>query len=305
MARFEGESEGSNSLQEATSERARVEPVRTKAEGLPTRPALPVIHARSPATFEDVVVELAARTPSRRAGLELTVRRVMTRRENAILEWLLGGWQSWTAIWGWSAVACLVASVGSLLLPGFSGLWTGLGCLALASAVPLLGGIWPGFEPIRTGGVYCPLLAPYPVGYAEASSVMLKTNLIRFIAVLPLVVLVGSSLTSGTLTLTAVMRVLLVVVAAHPAAIVIKFARGTNDLERFRAKCLAFFLILPAVGLAVVGAGLLVSGSSHWETILGLAMVAGPAWLLLLGYGLAYGRPYFDLVRTEPDELSG
>ena len=262
---------------------------------------------RDPATLADVQSLLQPMCEHPKGAVEHVACSVLTPRERAVAELFLGDALVWTVAWRIGVVAGLAAAALSFIpgIPSFA-VWA-CGLVALIAA-PLGGGRWEGFDLVHNGAAYSPRHAPYPVGFAEVTRTILKVNAVRLLAALPAVLLLGLGI-GRALGLTTAdgfglgARIFLVLVALQPATITIKFARGTNDIDDAGTGLLIAIFVIPIGCLFLAGVIGTLTANALPLVLVGCAVTATTAWLLLLGYGLAYGRPWFDLVRRNRDDL--
>jgi len=240
---------------------------------------------------------------TRGGPLERAFAALLSPRERAAADFLLGGGMSWTRSWILSAVFAALGSLGVLLLGGPVP-WVVVSAGALM-ALPLLAGTWPAFHTVPTGGVFMPLHALYPLGYWQMSSLKFRAALVRGLAWAPLAfgfaVLIGAwpgTWIEGGPVLA--LKALAVYAASVPVFAIFRFSEGTNDTER--PGCLGAFLFLPiilTVLAAAAGAILLfVPELGFWKV--GLPLLALPPFLAWALYGLLYTRCRVDLLRATP-----
>ena len=235
--------------------------------------------------------------------MELHIHRCLTRRDRILVESLRLA-PAWTWSRGWVIALGLLLFARLLALAGLAPVWPGL--FATAALVlfvfPALGGNWSGFDAAPTFQYHVGMQSYLPVGFWESARVMLKVNLLRTVAGLPLLVLaVRYGYTAEPIgwiqTLDWTWRVMLLFVATLPFWVIVQFSKNSNDTAArwwFTALLAGAFLL----GLvAMVGGGVMMFGIS--ERLPGLIMggilvlyFAG----LLAGYGLAYRRGVFDLM---------
>jgi hypothetical protein len=198
-------------------------------------------------------IDWAARGP-----IERFAARWFTERERAVAEFLLGenvGW--WSVRWRQSAIVAALVTVGAFggFLPPLLVLFGGV--LSMLIGCPALGGYWIAFSPVRTGGLNIPLIALFPVGYREASGVIVKSGALRIAAWLPLGLLIGVAIgfviqnpEEGLAPETGIaimLYLVYVVLAFQPMAAAVRFDTGVNGSRRGR-----YFPVTMGIGAAFV-----------------------------------------------------
>jgi hypothetical protein len=141
-------------------------------------------------------------------------------------------------------------------------------------AMPLFGGQWQGLRPI-------PLIALYPISFGEHTRVMLKCNLLRMLAGLPLCLVFGGicawishELIRDGLQLS--FKFWLLIVAWQPLAITLLTSASTDDAKNF--KTCATLLVLTLIVLCLLLALAVLIAKSWLASLL--------AWLLFCSVSL-------------------
>lgn len=256
---------------------------------------------RSIASYVDARVRergFLGRREWRRAGcLDALFGRLLSERERAVAEFLIGGPSGLTRRWKFSA-AVAALGIAALFVSPDVGLVLG-GVLALT----LVGGRWPAFQDRPCAGKFMPLLAAYPVGYAEVSRVLIKFNAVRILGWAPLAVAfaavaghaTGLGLAEGAWV---GLKAAFLALAFAFFAAVGYHSSGTNDTEHLTFRG-CFGLILPAALLTSIGLGsavlLFLPFPAGLAGGVGVAGAAVGFWGL---YGLVYDRGRIDLVRS-------
>lgn len=261
--------------------------------------------------LEEAVREGGWRAPldwSQCGWLERLAAAWFSPRERLAAEFMTAGRPNWSSHWRGAGLTTVFALVVLALLGQYGGWLVFLaGVLVLAAGTPLLGGTWRGFEMLATGGMSAPLYAAYPLGYWDIARMMLKVNWLRCVLAAPLVVVVGmvagwklapevawpAALFSGGLV---ALKILGLVFALQPAAVVLRIAGGTNDTQRLPWRW--------SIGLIPILAALLAFGvfvflgEAWWVPWACLGGVAVTATFLLWLYGVGWARGKFDLVQA-------
>lgn len=254
------------------------------------------------AQMEERVLEGAfLRRPPWTSGglLERAFAAMLSPRDLAAADFLLGGGMSWTTTWRFSA-ASAAAGCGLALVVDHE--WA-VTLPAIAMGIFLLAGSWPGFQAVPSGGAFAARHGLYPVGFWQASSILFRAALLRILAWTPLAA--GLAFVAGLRGYAApdglffVLKGVAVLLAWSPVSTIFRFSGGTNDTERIRLSRL-FLLLLPCallLGGAVIGGVLLFAFpiSRSWPA-LGLLLL--PPYLAWLLYGAFFLRGRIDLVRT-------
>jgi hypothetical protein len=248
------------------------------------------------------------RAPSFGSGgaLERAFERLLSPRERTVAEFLMGG--APLSFGRRLKATILVAAAGSgaifLFDPVAPSIVLGLVMLGML----LGGGLWPGFTLRPCAGKFMPVLAAYPVGFTEGSSLLMKVHAVRTLLWAPAAVavaaLVGHRSEAG-----AAAGAIIGAKAAWaglwlaPLFVVLRFSLGTNDTEVFSVRgCLGFlFPVLIAVAGAI---GALVALLVPVPALQAAGAVALPGFLVGLWafYGRVYTRGRIDLVRSTPVE---
>ncbi len=256
-----------------------------------------------PSWMEDRIRERGFADPAERsrAGfLDRIFGRLLSRREKAVADLLIGGPSGLTMRWKLSA-ALAALGMGALFLHPLAGFALG-GILALT----LVGGGWPAFQPTACAGKFMPLLAAYPVGYFEVSRVFVKFNALRVLAWAPMGVAFAATAghTTGFGAAAGAwigLRVVFLALMLPFVAALGHHSSGTNDTDplTFRG---CFGLLIPAAFFTSVGLlsafALFIPLPSLWMA--GAAGFAASAVGFWGFYGFIYNRGRIDLIRSVP-----
>jgi len=237
--------------------------------------------------------------------LERTITGGFRPRELAVAEFLSGGRPGYTVRWKRGAVALPIAGVLAVVLP-FPWSWVASlpGVVALTMLLPLMGDEWRALQLRAVGGQFSTFFAFYPVGFGDATRVMLRAAAVRLAAAVPLLFIVGSltlyGLGFGSASVTLCLKIIGLLICAQPMAMTAWFSRGTSDLKPLVALVGVVLLLL-----AFAGVGLVLWGSVVWEPLVavvgGFLLVLTASIALLWAYGGLYGSSRFDTLRKSPE----
>lgn len=215
--------------------------------------------------------------------IERAVFRVLTGRERACADFLSAQIPKWTSRWRRSLIFSLLGAASLAFLGGQPFVqMTGFVLLGIgtATALPLLGGAWDGLRVYACGATTCAVVAGYPLDYGEISRTMLKINLIRMFAWLPLGLFIGWFLAwqfplPGTQSpLLHVAAGFLLALAYQPFVVGMRLMGLTSAAARITARSAVFLLLTAVAGLLLVAAGATV-------------FIPGALWLKAAGIGAA------------------
>jgi len=235
--------------------------------------------------------------------LERFFYRRLTPRERDVAALLLPEPPLWTARWKMSLVLT-VAALPLILWPG-----GGAEFRMLAAALPLLpmlGGRFPAFDCLSCGGIWLPIHASLPIGYAESVRILCKAALLRVGSILPFLLVVGAALAcklrlSPAGGLLFGLKAAFLLVALQPAMAAFRFLSGSETA--FRVTWGSLTLLFPPILalVAVIVAGLGISFHPRYG-IAGLLAVAAASLLLCLYVGAYLTRGRADWGRlTRPE----
>jgi hypothetical protein len=174
-----------------------------------------------------------------------------------------------------------------------------LGGIAMLSFA--FSGPWRGMFTTAGGGYQCPFYALYPASFWELAKLILKINLIRFLACLPFVLMVaGFTLhgleNQGVSLLPTFLKIVLGGLVIQPYMVIFAFSTGTNDTQRkwFCFAIVALLFLLVPILIFIVA-----MGSARWVLIAGAVTILISFGMLVL-YGRFFNRGALDLlaVRT-------
>lgn len=233
--------------------------------------------------------------------LERAFAALLSPRDLAAADFLLGGAMAWSKSWKLSAASALAGS-GLVLLLGAGHAWA-VSLTAIAMTLFLLAGTWPGFRTVPCGGSFAAHHGLYPIGFWQASSILFRAALVRILAWLPLAA--GFALVAGLRGYAApdglaiVPKAAAALLAWVPVSTLFRFSGGTNDTDRVR---FVRFLVLMLPCALLVGAGL-VGGAALFafpivESWPAFGLLLLPPYLAWLLYGANFNRGRIDLVRT-------
>jgi hypothetical protein len=260
---------------------------------------------------------LAAQPWENAGWIERLAVRWMSPREQALLEFASAvepdAWtRPWYRAWKWLAAGFVLALIQSILPDWLRWLPLAPPLVAFLSVSPIFGGAWALFQTHAAGLQQTSVHPHYPVGYFETSRVILKMNLARFLAAIPVVLLAGgiAAASSGNAILDGglfALKVILIAVALQLFLVAAKFSSGTNDTKALSLGTLwliavgLFSLSLLVVSL-VAFLALSTEGRLDWAAVaLGvMAMVSFGFWRF---YGRRFERGRIDTV-TAPPRLS-
>jgi hypothetical protein len=230
--------------------------------------------------------------------------RWLTTRERAIAGFLSSGaGDGWRGRWKF---ALYLTAVGALLcvLPLSIPFWLALGSFILASmcGAPLLGGKWPALTVGRFGFSLLQPCVGYPLGYFEASKVMMKWNAARLVGYVPIAyaggLLIGwryfSSPFLGILIAT---QIVVLEFALQPYFCAFQHSSGTNDTKRFNrtSALLACALIVNIVFFVPTAILFFAFGQSPMAWAVGLPGLFLLSFSMWWFYGYLYSRGRIDL----------
>lgn len=173
------------------------------------------------------------------------------------------------------------------------------------TAVPVLGGYWPGFAKRPAGGQYTPMFALYPIGFGEALRMILKANLLRLAVAAPFLLALGAAASwrmTGSVAggLTIGVKTLALYCTAMPLVGVLRFSESTNDTNRL--SLVRLFLLVPFIPTLI--GGVVVSMAENAKTsLLGLVICAVSSLVLTHAYGRGWARGRFDLLSSQGEEV--
>jgi hypothetical protein len=176
--------------------------------------------------------------------------------------------------------------------------------ISIAVGAPLMGGSWVGFEGPMFAGIQLPIYAQYPVSYWTLSIAMLKILWIRLILFAPVALIYAvawawASSGEPMLGLSIGIQVFLLLLAAQPLLIALKFSNSSNDTRGFTRVSAALSGLIFVFLLSLVGVAILVFGfPTPFFRVLSficLFMVTITFWA---AYGWVYNHLGFDLLRS-------
>jgi hypothetical protein len=227
--------------------------------------------------------------------IERAVWRWLTDREQVVARFLMGdALPTWSRLWVTAVVVSAVATAVGFLLSGDGrGLTLVIGTLVSAGiAVPLLGGVWLGLTPTHSGFGFVPLFAFYPIGFGEMIRTIMKANLIRWLAWLPVAIVnawvviycgLGNPRDS-TMLMVMALKGLIIVMAVQPLLFMFRLSRGTNDSElRWSRGLLPLGIVIGATVLTL-GVSIGALAPSLALSLIFLPLVIACPILALLGY---------------------
>jgi hypothetical protein len=171
--------------------------------------------------------------------------------------------------------------------------------LATAS-MPLFGGDWRGMRQVASAGVYIPAYSLYPISFNAIARILLKVNVIRIGAALPLIVSFGalsayrleSDPVAGALLAAKLLAILL---CLQPLFVLVPISSTTNDTSRLPV--LWWIFLFAPILLAIFGAAAAVFLSrTGLGTFASYAVLGALSTALFLLYRRAYRRGRFDLL---------
>lgn len=181
--------------------------------------------------------------------------------------------------------------------------------LSLLFVLPLFGGDWPGFRGMLLFQQQVGMHSLLPIGFWEATRLILFTNLLRVLAAWPLLLIaVRYGVSAVPLDIASSLdwsfRAILVIVAIQPIWIVGRFSSSSNDTS---SRWWFTALLLGAIGLGLIllvtgGVALFAAGPIPAYTV-GLGLIAF-THLALAGYAWFYHRGIFDLVTRDRGPVS-
>jgi hypothetical protein len=212
---------------------------------------------------------------------------LLNRRERVIAEFMMGQPARWSRWWLYAAAGSVGGIVATRLSPDSVAPYLSIATLFAASlAAPWAGGEWPGFSKFHCAGKHIPLHAIYPLGYHEVGRVMLKANLIRCAAWLPLVMGVVAWLATRMDSDPATGAVFGVTVAfalatLQPIVAATRFLQGTDATSRLTlvSTSFVFLVAMPLFLLWVAAIGLTFAGAMAYGKA--TAVVSGVAAVVL------------------------
>jgi hypothetical protein len=238
--------------------------------------------------------------------LERLVSNWSTPEEQLAAEFLTAGKPNWTK--GLIKISLIFTGVVFLIaiFPRF-GVSQGIlfGLLGYAGEVLFIK-IWPGIAVRQIGGTGVPLYAIYPLGFRQIVRVVMKTNALRMMLLVP-VISISFYLTSSTgavgfkdihKALGLGVKVTIAAFCLQPVFAIMSLSSGTNDTRS--PKLLILFLVAMAVMLGC-GVAFFLTQSVWLAAVLTIVLFgvsAGSMWL----YGHAFNRNWFDLQSKPKDQ---
>jgi hypothetical protein len=213
------------------------------------------------------------------------------------VDFMLPGGMAWHRRWLISAGLIVLAFI---CRDTFAGLKLIPALLAIAFALPVLGGRWVGFDSVQSFQVQIAVHAYAPVGFGEISRCLLKINALLCLLAFPLIVAAmgfgfaprdagtGWAFDYG-------LRVTALVFALQPIILLGKYSANSNDSSggKLFAGALIFAVIVGFLGGMVLVIFTLMSASIATAlACIGGLLIITHAMLAL--YGHAWGRGWFD-----------
>jgi hypothetical protein len=231
--------------------------------------------------------------------LERLIGRFLSGGERIIAEFLVAQNPGWTgslqrSFWVWLTACVVVAFLGQL---GGTVVFFSAYVLATAS-LPLFGGDWRGMRQIASAGVYLPAYSLYPISFNAVAKILLKVNIIRIAAAIPLVISFGT-LSAYKLEIDPVagavfsVKLLTIFICLQPLFVLLPISSTTNDTARLH---IIWWVLLFAGLLGIFGAaaGVFISRSAA-GVLASYATLGALSTTLFLLYRRAYRRGKFDL----------
>jgi hypothetical protein len=235
--------------------------------------------------------------------IQRVVAFCLSNRQKIVAEFMLeNDLATWSKKWRTATIITVIGTAATLAAPSFPS-WIFFLPMVVAAAMvaPLAGGAWAGFKSTLTSGFVIPVYAGFPLGYAEVSRVMLKTNLIRTLTWAPLALVyaaalahrVGYSFEYGS---SIGLDIVLILMALQPVLVTAHFS-GTNDSKQTNWHTLLFFgggLLLFAIMLAIAITMIVFpTFLVHAAAIVGIFAISLAAWA---GYKLLFERGRIDVL---------
>ncbi|HEX7863114.1 MAG TPA: hypothetical protein VF773_22485 [Verrucomicrobiae bacterium] len=232
-----------------------------------------------------------------RGGMEKLVARMLSPRERVITEFLVAQEPGWThslkwSFWVWLIVTTIVLSFGSYGTIVFFGAY-------VLGAATLLGAEWRGMRQSAAGGMFLPAYSLYPIGFNEMAKIFLKVNIVRLIAVSPLVISfaavaafkLGHSPLHGA---TVGLKIVGLILCLQPLLVLLPISATTNDTARMLSIWIFVFFPIILIVLAC-GLGIFLSdtGLGVGTSFVVMFLLAGFFFFL---YRKAYRSGRFDLL---------
>ncbi len=237
--------------------------------------------------------------------LERWVYRWWTPRERVVAEFFAPQQPGWSLMFRRMIWLFLPALAVLLLFAHHHGFIVFIAILAPAfTAVPVLGGYWPGFEKRPAGGQYSPMFAGYPIGFGEALRLILKANSLRLAVAAPFLLALGAAASwriTGSVAegLTIGFKALALYCTALPLIGVLRFSESTNDTNRLSLTRVC--LLVPFIPTLIGGGAVVFMAETVKIVLLGLAIGAGSSLVLTSAYNRGWAKGRFDLLCAQAD----
>ncbi len=232
-----------------------------------------------------------------RGPVEHSLAWFLDLRQRTLVDFMLPGGMAWHRRW---LISAGLITLALICRETFAGLELIPALLAIAFALPVLGGRWAGFDSAQIFQAQIAVHAYAPVGFGEISRCLLKINALHCLLAFPLVVAaMGFGLApddAGTAwALDFGLRVTALVFAIQPLILLGKFSANSNDSSG--GKLFAGALILAVVvgflgGMVLIIFTLISTSFTTALACIGGLMAITHAMLAL--YGHAWGRGRFD-----------
>lgn len=231
---------------------------------------------------------------------EKLASRFLTARERVLTEFLVAQKPGWTKRLRMTLVVWAICCVVVLLFGGYGGtLIFFTGYVLITASLPLFGGDWRGLRQTPSGNVFLPGFSVFPISFNEIARILVKINLLRILAVAPLLVSfaataafeLGFTVLSG---ITIGAEIILLILCLQPVLILMPISKSTNDTSRMKA--IWVFVFLPLL-MAVIGlsAAIFFSKSFFHQFVL-FGLVLALSWFTFLLYRWSYRKGKFDLL---------
>jgi hypothetical protein len=244
----------------------------------------------------------------KRPLLHRALGHLLSAREKVLAEIFLPKNQNWQAIWKKCALVVLGLAIAfqfsrlfnpSLFRLGFAG----VGFFTVLALVPIGNPLAMAFTPYFVGGTNIPLYAGFPIGYQEISRLIMKITVVRWLAAIPLMLVLGL-LSSGVYQISYsrggvfTAKLLWLILAAQPFLIVCRFSATSNDTQArgIRSKILTLGMILVGITFLVASAIMLFSRSAPLNISMGL-LAPGISFAFHQFYKWLFNRSRFDLMQ--------
>ncbi len=259
----------------------------------PPLPTIPVTPDNARAALESP----AGLAFTSRGPVEHSLAWFLDPRQRTLVDFMLPGGMPWHRRW---LISAGLIALAFICRETFAGIELIPALLAIAFALPVLGGRWAGFDSAQIFQAQIAVHAYAPVGFGEISRCLLKINALHCLLAFPLIVAaLGFGLASddaGTAwAFDYGLRVTALVLAIQPLILLGKFSANSNDSSG--GKLFVGALILAVVvgflgGMVLVILTLMSANIATALACIGGLMAITHAMLAL--YGHAWGRGWFD-----------